>query len=126
MAKFSPVKTLIGKMTPIDSSESLIGRMDSISSSESLIGKINPTESISGKVEKPSDMSGEININPEKDIPTYDGNYIVIPKAYKEQILETKEKMMEDNVVVKKIPYYETSNVDGGETVYIAGEVTYG
>lgn len=34
--------------------------------------------------------------------------------------------MMEDNVVVKKIPYYETSNVDGGETVYIAGEVTYG
>ena len=100
MAKFSPVKTLIGKM--------------------------NPTESISGKVEKPSDMSGEININPEKDMPTYNGNYIIIPKAYKEQILETKEKMMEDNVVVKKIPYYETSNVDGGETVYIAGEVTYG
>ena len=57
-----------------------------------IIGKMNPTESISGKVEKPSDMSGEININPEKDIPTYDGNYIVIPKAYKEQILETKEK----------------------------------
>ena len=59
MAKFSPVKTLIGKMTPIDSSESLIGRMDSISSSESLIGKINPTESISGKIEKSTDMSQE-------------------------------------------------------------------
>ena len=28
MAKFSPVKTLIGKMTPIDSSEHLIGKMD--------------------------------------------------------------------------------------------------
>lgn len=100
--------------------------MAKFSPSESLIGRMNPIGNLSGKIGRPTDMSGEINIQPGEDMPVYEGRYIVTPMAYEEQVLETKGKKMEDNVVVKEVPYYETSNVDGGETVYIAGEVTYG
>lgn len=45
--------------------------------------------------------------------------YIVTPKPYDEQILETKDKVMEDNITVKKIPYYSVSNPEGGLTATI-------
>lgn len=51
------------------------------------------------------------------DVPPYDGDYIVTPKA-DEQTLSTREKRMLDDVTIKSIPYVETSNVDG-TTVYI-------
>ena len=53
---------------------------------------------------------------------TYDGDYVVIPKAYDDQILETKNLLMKDDVTVKRVPYFETTNPDG-RTVYIASEV---
>lgn len=49
----------------------------------------------------------------------YHGEYDVIPKAWQMQILETKNKVMDDNVRVHEIPYDETSN-EYGETVVIA------
>lgn len=55
-------------------------------------------------------------------LPAYDGEYIVTPKAYEDQTLATKNKRMKDNVTVKAVPYWETSN-KYGETVYIASEV---
>lgn len=48
----------------------------------------------------------------------YDGEYTVVPKTH-EQELDTKNKLMKDNVTVKKIPYHEVSN-DTGTTVIIA------
>lgn len=56
---------------------------------------------------------------------TYTGEYVVIPKAHKETVLETKDKTMADDVTVRKVPYYETSN-QTGTTIYIASEVTNG
>ena len=53
------------------------------------------------------------------DLPNYDGDYIVIPKT-SEQVLQTAQKVMLENIVVKEVPYYETSNTAGGNTVYIA------
>lgn len=52
----------------------------------------------------------------------YEGDYIVIPSAHKDIVLETTNKLMEDDVTVVQIPYYETSNVTG-YTVYIADSV---
>ena len=52
----------------------------------------------------------------------YEGSYEVIPKAYDEQILPTKDKYLTDDVSVKRVPYYQTSN-EYGDTVYIALEV---
>ena len=55
-----------------------------------------------------------------KDIDIYSGPYEVIPKV-KNQILNTKDKMLSRNLFIDKIPYYETSN-KSGYTVYIGGE----
>lgn len=53
----------------------------------------------------------------------YEGEYTVTPKAHEEQTLETKDKLMAENVTVVKIPYYETSNVFDGLTVFIAEDI---
>lgn len=52
----------------------------------------------------------------------YTGSYTVIPKT-DAQTLPTAQKFMADDVSVLAIPYFETSNTDGGETVYIGTEV---
>lgn len=52
----------------------------------------------------------------------YEGDYIVTPSAHNDIILETADKVMEDNVTVLEIPYYETSNITG-TTVYIADQI---
>lgn len=48
----------------------------------------------------------------------YEGEYIVKPTV-DDQMLETKNKLMVDNVTVLAIPYFETSNIANGLTVYI-------
>lgn len=53
----------------------------------------------------------------------YTGDYVVTPKAHASTVLETNDKIMRDDVTVLEIPYYETSNLGGGYTVFIAGEV---
>lgn len=62
-------------------------------------------------------IKGDIKIG-SSDHDTYKGPYEVIPKTI-DQTLETKNKLMKDDVTVKEIPYAETSNVYG-TTVTIA------
>lgn len=50
----------------------------------------------------------------------YAGPYEVTPKAWLDQVLQTEGKLMTDDVTVFKVPYYETSNVYDGKTVFIA------
>ena len=50
----------------------------------------------------------------------YEGPYEVIPK-FMDQILETREKSMADDVTVKEIPVDKVTNVGGGYTVTIGG-----
>lgn len=64
-------------------------------------------------------ISGDIQIG-EYSAPSYTGEYEVTPILSNDIILDTNGKVMQDNVSVKKIPYYETSNLSGGTTVYIA------
>lgn len=51
--------------------------------------------------------------------PYYNGEYEVVPKR-EEQQLETKDKILSQDVVVLEVPYAETSNPAGGTTFYIA------
>lgn len=55
------------------------------------------------------------------DYDPYEGPYIVIPKAWQDQILATKDKDMTDDVTVTEVPYTEISNLYG-TTVSIATE----
>lgn len=52
----------------------------------------------------------------------YTGDYAVTPKVA-QQTMPTKGKFMTDDVTVKAIPIYETSNASGGSTIYIAKEI---
>lgn len=56
------------------------------------------------------------------DLDVYDGEYLITPKI-SQQTLDTESKVMEDNVTVKGIPCYTTSNSYGGDTVYIGKEL---
>lgn len=52
----------------------------------------------------------------------YEGEYNITPLAFQQQELETKDKYLEENVIVKEVPFFEVSNVEG-TTVYIGSEV---
>ena len=52
----------------------------------------------------------------------YAGDYTVIPQT-EAQVLPTKDRIMMADVNVQAIPYYETSNAQGGTTVYIGDKI---
>lgn len=52
-------------------------------------------------------------------LPLYEGPYVVVPILYNQQELETGNKRMSDDVIVKEIPIVETTNIHGGYTVVI-------
>ena len=58
-----------------------------------------------------------------KELPRYDGEYSIIPSAENDVTLETAQKMLDADIKVSKIPYYEVSNNSGGNTAYIGNEV---
>lgn len=51
----------------------------------------------------------------------YEGEYEITPTVNGET-LQTKEKYFENDLTIKPIPIYETTNNSGGLTVYIAKE----
>lgn len=53
------------------------------------------------------------------DAPEYLGPYEVTPRL-SEQVLQTANKLMRNDVTVEGIPSYRTSNLGGGYTVIIA------
>lgn len=55
-------------------------------------------------------------------VPVYGGPYEAIPKV-EAQTLPTAKKLMTDDVTVHGVPFYEVSNDQGGNTVYIAKEL---
>lgn len=65
-------------------------------------------------------LVGYIDVPSVVGIESYDGEYIVNPN-FVEQILETKYKMMKDDVVIEPITVSKTTNPSGGNTVYIGG-----
>lgn len=78
--------------------------------------------SLSGVVSRDYiDIVGEVSL--PKGGSYYTGDYTVTPKAHEQTTLETQGLVMTGDVVVLEIPYYETSNVHNGYTVYIGGEV---
>ena len=59
----------------------------------------------------------------QSSLDVYDGKYEVVPAVGGELVLETKHKVMANNVTVSEIPIIETSNTAGGTTVYIGKEI---
>lgn len=85
---------------------------------DKVIGNISPIKKISGNI--------TYGVGEGDASPIYEGDYNVLPLAFQETVLQTKNKKLVNDIVIKEIPYYETSNPSGGNTVYIAGQVEFG
>lgn len=94
--------------------------MSSIKIFKSLSGRISSGCTLSGILSCEGGLSGKVSVH--NNYERYDGNYEVIPNAFNDKKLPTANKLLTQDVVVKKVPYYETSNIQQGITVYIAGE----
>lgn len=96
-----------------------------IETEATVVGKIRNEAQVIGRVQVADSIKtagvavGEFY----DDIVYYDGDYVVTPKAYDQTVLETDGLYMRDNVVVLEVPYFETSNLQNGYTVYIGSEV---
>lgn len=66
--------------------------------------------------------STQVILNTDEEY--YKGLYEVTPRT-EGQTMATKGLLMSDDVTVRAIPYYEVSNTEGGETVWI-GEMEDG
>lgn len=96
--------------------------MDSLSVTESLVGTLSCIEGIHGTVVGVSGLSGSLSVNADTTTP-YTGDYTVVPKAFASQTLNTANKTLTDDILVKEVPYFENENFSKGLTVYIAKEV---
>ena len=116
--------TLTGTIT---NTSELVG---SIQSAHFLYGTINSIPNLSGSISngRVGNLIGKLQLQDtitgviaaSGGEPEYIGSYTVTPKVHA-QFLNTKDKIMRDNVSILEIPYYETSNLTG-KTVYIGGE----
>lgn len=61
---------------------------------------------------------GNVTEIESKESVIYEGETTVTPLAANQVVLNTANKKVLEDIKVKKIPYYETSN-DYGETIYI-------
>lgn len=95
----------------------------SIDVDDTISGKLTAIESFSGSLSDAGQLHGSVSTQ-KTDYKRYDGEYDITPKAYQDQILETADKLMINNVIVHKVPYIETHN-ESGTTVYIAKETEY-
>lgn len=55
-----------------------------------------------------------------KEYEHYGGDYDVVP-GREGTVLETQDKVLDDDVVVHPIPFFKVSNLSGGTTCYIGG-----
>lgn len=74
---------------------------------------------IVGQLASAGSISGSISRAPVKEV-VYPGPYTINPE-FEDQVLDTSQKMMTDDVTVKAIAVSRTSNPSGGITVYIGG-----
>ena len=64
-------------------------------------------------------LSGAVGKSPVT-VPNYEGEYEITPDQ-SEHVMQTKGKLMHDDMTVHEIPYQEVSNNSGGITVTIGG-----
>lgn len=74
--------------------------------------KMSPVVSVNGL--KP-DENGNV------ELPSYNGDYNIVPSTSGDIMLLTSQTFMDANVRVNKIPYAEVTNNSGGTTATIGG-----
>lgn len=83
---------------------------------------ITSMEKMIAEAEWRLNVAAETNIEKSEEHESYDGEYKITPKAFDSQTLDTENKILERNIVITEVPYYETGNEANGITSYIAKE----
>ena len=100
-------------------SENIIG---TLSDHGQLIGVLTGPGQLTGQLTGSGQLTGQLTIPKTVDARPYDGAYNVIP-VFEEITLETSGKLMRRDVSVESIPVHSTTNLSGGYTVTIGGEM---
>lgn len=77
---------------------------------------------ISGTVSSKGKICGVVTASSGGGSPPYTGEYDVTPQVQSDIVLYARNKLMTENVLVRKIPQHEVSNVSGGKTLIIGGD----
>lgn len=85
-----------------------------------LVGKLSPVNTIKGRLTGVMTITGKLTTPEAVPKEPYEGEYIVTPKPWVIQTLDTDDKYMEADVTVLEVPYCEVDNDKGGRTVTIA------
>ena len=91
-----------------------------IASKKSIKGSIASKKSLKGSITTKEKISGFVNVGGTIRQESYDGSYEVTP-TIEQQILQTKNKTMINDLTIKSIPYSEVTNTSNGITVTIGG-----
>lgn len=91
-----------------------------ISAKRSLSGELNTKKKLVGNISGTASLTGDIAISNTVivDYDEFEGPYEVKPLV-ESQTLDTKEKLMKEDLVVLAIPYAEVANLSNGITVTI-------
>lgn len=84
-----------------------------------ITGKVRKGNVITGNASSSDSIMGVVSHGPTNNCKMYSGDYEVTPKI-QEQVLNTYDRHMNDDVTIKAIPYFEVSN-EQGQTVIIGG-----
>ena len=110
------IKTSINLYGGINTSHIIEGK---VSLHNVIIGILNKPLKLNGVIKESQNLMGSAMICMEySDLEIYDGAYEVIPNL-SEQILNTTNKKMKDDVTIHATPYSEVSNDAGGYTLTI-------
>lgn len=91
-----------------------------VSTTQSLKGYLSDTHTkLNGYISSSSGISGSISAGDGPIHDTYNGETEINPSTKSDKILLTKDKILNEDIRVKKIEYVETSNLSNGVTVYI-------
>lgn len=85
-------------------------------------GIITSEIKVSGTVSSNGKICGFVATSSGGGSPPYTGEYDVTPQVQSDIVLYTRNKQMTENVLVRKIPQHEVSNVSGGKTLIIGGD----
>ena len=84
-----------------------------------ITGNIQSVLNLTGELSNALVLSGKLSPSSIPLYPMYDGVYEVTPVPELDIVLDTRKKLLTQDVIVNSIPYYEATNDSGGYTVTI-------
>ena len=103
VGRLSAKKGMTGTLVPVGALEGSLTTKEPASDENRLTGTISAEEGMVGTLSPVGFVSGSLTVGNRSPYEQYDGEYEITPST-EEQILETADRTMMRNVVVKPIP----------------------